>query len=157
MICCCWTLCGWVCSFTVIVVVDIVGTDNSPSGYNPPIRVLFLNVRRSDRMCRSLSKLGCLTVLGLWGNFAYNRVSIIWCARGQKARSEQFLSSSRKSESDFLLVSKMILCHLCFAVACACGLTYFCRNMMSMPSSFRLLLAFLFLKVRLSKDVNDNG
>ena len=42
--------------------------------------------------------------------------------------------------------SKVSLCHLCFAVACDCGLTFFRRNMMSTSPSNRLLLAIMFQK-----------
>ena len=41
----------------------------------------------------------------------------------------------------------MSVCHLCFAVACDCGLTYFRVKMISTYSSVRFLLAFIFLNV----------
>ena len=74
-------------------------------------------------------------------------MSIICFARGPRARSAHSCSSSKKSESDFVFGSKLSLGHLCFAVACDCGLTCFRRNMMSTSSSVCLLLPFSFLNV----------
>ena len=46
-----------------------------------------------------------------------------------------------------MLGSKTRICHLCFAVAGECGLTYFCRIIMSTFSSVCSLLSFMFLNV----------
>ena len=62
-----------------------------------------------------------------------------------KAHSADSLSSSRESESDFVLGSKVSLCPLCFDVVRDCGLTHFRLKMMSTSSSVHLLLAFIFL------------
>ena len=58
-----------------------------------------------------------------------------------------------------MLGANVIFCHLCFALACDCGLRYFRRNMMSMSSDVRLLLAFMFLKIcrAFFGDVNANS
>ena len=57
------------------------------------------------------------------------------------------MSSTKKSGSNFVLISMMNLCHLCFAVACDCGLMYFRRNKISKTSSVCLLLASMSLNV----------
>ena len=41
----------------------------------------------------------------------------------------------------------MSLCHLCFAVACDSGFTYFLRNMTSTPPKIWRLIEFMFLNV----------
>ena len=78
-----------------------------------------------------LKKLDFFQLLMCWGNFAYNKLSIICCARGLKALLAHSFSSSGKSESESLFRSTLGLCHLCFAVACDCGVTSFrLRTMM---------------------------
>ena len=47
----------------------------------------------------------------------------------------------------FVLESKVVLCHLCSAVACDCGVTYFCQNGMSMSSSVCVLLVLMLRNV----------
>ena len=80
------------------------------------------------------------------GNLAYSEQSIICCASGPKALLAHSFSSSRKSESDFVLGSKVSLCLLCFAVASDGGLKYFRWNMLGTSSNVRSLLALLFLE-----------
>ena len=93
------------------------------------------------------------------GSFAYYKLSIMHCASGPKVLWAHSLSSSRKNECDFVFGSKMSLCHLCFAVACGCSLTYFRRNLISTSSMFHFLLAFLFLNVcrAFFEDMVNNG
>ena len=97
------------------------------------------------RICHFLKIARFIDRLKCGGSFASYRLSIICCASGPNALSARSLSSSGKSESDFLWGSKVFLCHLIFAVACDCGLTYFRRNLMSTSSCIRLLLAYMFL------------
>ena len=58
-----------------------------------------------------------------------------------------WLSSSRKSDSDFVLESNVNLRHLCLAVACESGLTYFRRNTISSFSRVFSFDALIFLNV----------
>ena len=73
--------------------------------------------------------------------------STICCARIPKAHWAHSFSSSRMSESYFVLASKVSSCNLWFAVACDCGLTCFCQIMTSTSANVRLLLAFKYLNV----------
>ena len=63
------------------------------------------------------------------------------------ALSAHSLSSSKKSDSDFVLGSNVSLCHLCLAVACDSGSTYFRRNTISTSPRVFLVDALMFLNV----------
>ena len=62
------------------------------------------------------------------GSFAWSKLSTTCWALSPNALPALFLSSSRKSERDFVLGSSVSLFHLCLAVACDPGLTSFRRN-----------------------------
>ena len=116
---------------------------------------LFPNRFNSNSLSRCANTWSCLALhkqaklidfLWFGGNLAYNRLTIICCARGSNARSALFLSSSKNSDSDVVLRPKVSFCHLCFVVF-YCGLTYFRQYIMSMSSSVCFLLALKFLIV----------
>ena len=70
-----------------------------------------------------------------WGvNFVERRLSIICWALSPNVLSAQSLSSSKKSDRDLVLWSNKNSCHLCLAVACDYGLTYFFRHSINISS-----------------------
>ena len=81
------------------------------------------------------------------GSLAYNKLSIMFFAFSSKAFSVHWFHSSKKSGHFMVLRSKMSLCHLCFAVTCVSGFTYFPRIMTSTSSKVRGLIEFMLLNV----------
>ena len=67
------------------------------------VQVLGLYERIFDRMCRFANYARIIDRFRCGDNFAYTRLSIICYARSRKVRSAHSFSSSRKSESDFVL------------------------------------------------------
>ena len=63
------------------------------------------------------------------------------------ALSVHLLSSSKKSDSDFVLGSNVSLCHLCLGAVCDSDLVYSLRNTISTSSRAFLFHALLFLSV----------
>ena len=81
------------------------------------------------------------------GSFAQSKLSIICWALSPNALSAHSLSSSKKSGSDFVLGWNVSFCHLCLAVACESGLTYFHRKIISTSSRVFLFGALIFRDV----------
>ena len=65
------------------------------------------------------------------GSFAYSKLPIMLFAFPPKDFSAPWFNSSKKSGKFEVLGSNVNRCHLCFAVACDSGSTYFRRNMTS--------------------------
>ena len=58
-----------------------------------------------------------------------------------------FVELSKKSDSEFVLGPNVSLCHLCLAVACDSGSTFFRRNTISTSSRVFLFDALIFQNV----------
>ena len=94
------------------------------------------------------SSLAMLTDLfNFGGSFAYRRLSIIFWALSPNAFSASWFISSRKSGSFVVFGSITRGCHLCLAVACDSGLTYFRLNMTNTSSRVCRRLAVLILPI----------
>ena len=109
MIYCSSALCGWVCLFTVIVVVDVVGLCNSPS-VSGPLSLSSFSKCATIRSYVPFSKYTKLIDRLRCGGFlAYEKLSLICCGRCPEARLTLSFKSSKKSEKELVLRSKVSL------------------------------------------------